>query len=198
MRREKVVRGARPQSAGTRPVRVPGRRPAPGPRTPKEEEAQPAAEKEEAAAASAAEAAVGRGGAGPRPARLLRQRSPAAGCRREADGRVVVTCSVCARRRDQSKASQLRALRSDEALTEKEKEELAKPFDPVARGVLRRRVDGVDAPSTRASMAWGRSESRASARHHHTTHAGARRPGRGRRGRARRGRGRRVRRERLY
>ena len=29
-----------------------------------------------------------------------------------------------------ARPSQLRALRSDEALTEKEKEELAKPFDP--------------------------------------------------------------------
>ena len=49
-----------------------------------------------------------------------------------------------------ARPSQLRALRSDEALTEKEKEELAKPFDPVARGVLNRRGDGVDAaPSMR-------------------------------------------------
>ena len=99
-----------------------------------------------------------------------------------------------------ARPSQLRALRSDEALTEKEKEELAKPFDPVARGVLlsstrRWRRCAVDA---RASMAWGRSESRASARHDHTTHAGARRPGRGGRRRARRGRGRRVRGQRVY
>ena len=49
-----------------------------------------------------------------------------------------------------ARPSQLRALRSDEALTEKEKEELAKPFDPVARGVPRRRGDGVEAaPSMR-------------------------------------------------
>ena len=49
-----------------------------------------------------------------------------------------------------ARPSQLRALRSDEALTEKEKEELAKPFDPVARGVRRRRGDGVEAaPSMR-------------------------------------------------
>ena len=59
--------------------------------------------KEEAASAAAAEAAVGRGGAGPRPARLLRQRSPAAGRRREADGGLLVTCSVRAARRDEGK-----------------------------------------------------------------------------------------------
>ena len=43
---------------------------------------------------------------------------------------------ICPRGETKARPSQLRALRSDEALTEKEKEELAKPFDPVARGVL--------------------------------------------------------------
>ena len=65
-----------------------------------------------------------------------------------------------------ARPSQLRALRSDEALTEKEKEELAKPFDPVARGVPRRRVDGVDAaPSTRRRWRGGEESGRPSPHH---------------------------------
>ena len=146
----KKLRGSAPAKCENAPAPSPRTTTSPGTPPTKEEEAQPAAEKEAAAAAAAPAAVPAAAGLGP---------GQPVCCANDPQRRGVVVKQTAGSwllvrfaRGGETKArpSQLRALRSDEALTEKEKEELAKPFDPVARGVPRRRVDGVGAaPSMR-------------------------------------------------